>query len=209
MEKILITRLEIKSKSQVYACQNAYHNRSAPFLRNKVTKHEMTSQKKPPPYFIKVNNDVGFYQINGPCSVGVVSCKEQSIVIHYYTIRIYYFSPLFVELQDLWHKLKWPVANDNCNSITIITNMQHVPIIVAIFNDFYNTGKLPRGLNSSFFVLVPKVTGSSCLADVRCIGLINDQLEVISNIACSILAPPIMQGIKKIPRSLHFSGRFF
>lgn len=54
--------------------------------------------------------------------------------------------------------------------------------LMAVFSSFFSTGKLPKGLNSSFLVLVPKVPGTSSITDFRPISLINGVYKLLSKV---------------------------
>ncbi|XP_050233132.1 uncharacterized protein LOC126681628 [Mercurialis annua] len=61
--------------------------------------------------------------------------------------------------------------------------------IMNMFSSFYNTSRLPKGLNSSFMVLIPKVTGSNNLKDYRPISLVNGIYKLLSKVLSCRLAP--------------------
>lgn len=54
--------------------------------------------------------------------------------------------------------------------------------ILLVFHEFYKSGKLPRGINSSFMVLTPKVAGTCILLEFWPISLINGIYKMISKV---------------------------
>lgn len=54
--------------------------------------------------------------------------------------------------------------------------------ILSIFSAFHCTGKSPKGINSSFLVLVPKVAGACSLPEFCPISLINGIYKIISKV---------------------------
>lgn len=56
------------------------------------------------------------------------------------------------------------------------------PNLIKIFKDFLAIGKLPKGINSSFLVLVLRVSGSRTLSNLRPISLINGIFKMVSKV---------------------------
>ncbi|PKI56940.1 hypothetical protein CRG98_022675 [Punica granatum] len=54
--------------------------------------------------------------------------------------------------------------------------------IVAMVQDFYRTGKLPKGINCSFISLIPKFVGTSSLKDFRPISLVGCLNKIIAKL---------------------------
>ncbi|XP_050232953.1 uncharacterized protein LOC126681456 [Mercurialis annua] len=61
--------------------------------------------------------------------------------------------------------------------------------IMQIFNDFCSTGLFPKGLNTAFLILIPKVKGASNIKDFRPISLINGIFKLLSKVLANRLAP--------------------
>lgn len=54
--------------------------------------------------------------------------------------------------------------------------------LISMFTDLHNFGKLPKGLNSAFLVLVPKVAGTSSLSEFRPISLIHGLYKLLAKV---------------------------
>lgn len=67
----------------------------------------------------------------------------------------------------LFYKRAWRIMQDD---------------IVALFRTLYISGKIPKGLNSSFLILIPKVVGICYLLEFRSISLINGVFKLISKV---------------------------
>ncbi|XP_050232922.1 uncharacterized protein LOC126681423 [Mercurialis annua] len=61
--------------------------------------------------------------------------------------------------------------------------------IREFFDDFYRYNSLPKGINTSFMVLVPKVAGSVNIKDYRPISLVNGFFKLLSKTLSLRLAP--------------------
>ncbi|XP_050233385.1 uncharacterized protein LOC126681874 [Mercurialis annua] len=61
--------------------------------------------------------------------------------------------------------------------------------ILNFFSTFHETTFLPKGINTSFSVLIPKVTGSANLSDYRPIGFVNGIYKLLSKVLSMRLAP--------------------
>ncbi|XP_050222137.2 uncharacterized protein LOC126672231 [Mercurialis annua] len=77
-------------------------------------------------------------------------------------------------LNFFFYRRAWPVIKD---------------VIVDFFNRFHSFSTLPRGINSSFLVLVPKVAGSSNIKDYCPISLINGFYKMLSKALNMRLSP--------------------
>lgn len=53
---------------------------------------------------------------------------------------------------------------------------------LALFSDFFSSSMLPKGINSCFLVLVPKVAGTCSLSEFRPNSLINGVYKLISKV---------------------------
>lgn len=59
--------------------------------------------------------------------------------------------------------------------------------IVKVFEEFYEHGKLVRGLNAAFITLIPKNAVPTSLADYRPIGLIGSVYKLIAKVLAARL----------------------
>ena len=63
--------------------------------------------------------------------------------------------------------------------------------IITYVNDFYHSASIPRGCNSSFITLVPKVDDPLTISDFRPISLIGCQYKIIAKVLANRLAQVI------------------
>ncbi|XP_050222663.1 uncharacterized protein LOC126672753 [Mercurialis annua] len=61
--------------------------------------------------------------------------------------------------------------------------------ILDMFSTFHSSSSLPKGINTSFMVLIPKVIGSSNIKDFRPISLVNGLYKLLSKTLSLRLAP--------------------
>lgn len=54
--------------------------------------------------------------------------------------------------------------------------------VLQFFNDFYENGKLVRGVNSSFITLIPKIDGPATILDYRPISLIGSLYKILAKV---------------------------
>ncbi|XP_050211606.1 uncharacterized protein LOC126661785 [Mercurialis annua] len=62
-------------------------------------------------------------------------------------------------------------------------------VSIEFFADFHGFNTLPKGINTSFMVLIPKVAGSANIKDYRPISLVNGFFKLLSKILSRRLAP--------------------
>lgn len=79
--------------------------------------------------------------------------------------------------------------------------------ILIMVSEFFQRGKLPKGINNSYISLIPKKKGSISFGDYRPINLINGLYNMISNILGNRLKE-VMNGIVSIPQSAFITGRY-
>ncbi|XP_050233285.1 uncharacterized protein LOC126681777 [Mercurialis annua] len=70
-------------------------------------------------------------------------------------------------------------------------------VVIDFFCKFHSISTLPRGINFSFLVLVPKVVGSSNINDYRPISLINGFYKMLSKALSKRLSPILYKVILK------------
>lgn len=61
--------------------------------------------------------------------------------------------------------------------------------IFETFHEFYRSGVLPKGFNSSFLTLILKKENSNVVSDYRLISLINTTMKILLKILANILSP--------------------
>jgi hypothetical protein len=54
-------------------------------------------------------------------------------------------------------------------------------------NSFFHRGKLPKGISSSFMMLIPKKRSPRCFSEFKSINLINRLYKIIAKLLSSIL----------------------
>jgi len=79
--------------------------------------------------------------------------------------------------------------------------------ILIMVSEFFQRGKLPKGINNSYITLIPKNKGSISFGDSRPINLINGLYNMISNVLGNRLKE-VMNGIVSIPQSAFIAGRY-
>ncbi|GKC66579.1 hypothetical protein Tco_1099177, partial [Tanacetum coccineum] len=62
------------------------------------------------------------------------------------------------------------------------------PDVVRLVQDFFITGSFPKGCNSSFIALIPKVSNATLVTDFRPIGLIGCQYKIVAKILANRLS---------------------
>lgn len=60
--------------------------------------------------------------------------------------------------------------------------------VMAVVEDFHSNGKLVRGLNTSFVVLIPKKDGSNKFEEFKPISLVGSIYKIISKVLARRLA---------------------
>nr|GEX52683.1 RNA-directed DNA polymerase, eukaryota, reverse transcriptase zinc-binding domain protein [Tanacetum cinerariifolium] len=63
--------------------------------------------------------------------------------------------------------------------------------VVGFVQDFFTSGSLPRGCNTSFIALIPKVSNPMVVSDFRPISLIGAQYKIIAKVLANRLAKVI------------------
>ena len=63
--------------------------------------------------------------------------------------------------------------------------------VKEFFENFYNTGDIPRGANSSFIALIPKVTGAKQMSDFRPISPINCSIKLLFKVLANRIKPSL------------------
>ncbi|XP_050222272.1 uncharacterized protein LOC126672364 [Mercurialis annua] len=58
-----------------------------------------------------------------------------------------------------------------------------------LFLNFHHSGYFPHGLNTAFFVLIPKIKGATDVKDFRPISFINGVFKLLSNVLANRLSP--------------------
>jgi hypothetical protein len=59
--------------------------------------------------------------------------------------------------------------------------------LLNFFAEFYRNGKLTKGLNSTFIVLIPKVESPQRVADFRPISLVSSLYKILSKVLANRL----------------------
>lgn len=77
---------------------------------------------------------------------------------------------------------------------------------VAAINEFGKTGQIPRGCNSTFLTLIPKVGDPQLVSDYRSINLVSLQYKIISKLLANCLKA-MMPTIISYTRSAFIEGR--
>lgn len=78
--------------------------------------------------------------------------------------------------------------------------------VMNFVGEFFQTGKIPSGCNSSFIRLIPKVASPMVVTDFRPISLIGGQYKIMSKLLTLRLAP-IMNSIISLEQSAFVKGR--
>ncbi|GKE78519.1 putative RNA-directed DNA polymerase [Tanacetum coccineum] len=73
--------------------------------------------------------------------------------------------------------------------------------IITYVNDFYHSSLIPRGCNSSFITLVPKVDDSLTISDFRPISLIGCQYKIIAKVLTTHLSLVIHSVVGDVQRA--------
>ncbi|GJV99906.1 RNA-directed DNA polymerase, eukaryota, reverse transcriptase zinc-binding domain protein [Tanacetum coccineum] len=63
--------------------------------------------------------------------------------------------------------------------------------VICFVQDFFRTGKFPKGCNSSFIALIPKVSNAKFVTDFRPISLIGCQYKIVGKILANRLSKVI------------------
>jgi len=72
--------------------------------------------------------------------------------------------------------------------------------------EFFRRGHLPKGLNTSYIALIPKVIGSSYFNDYRPISLLNGLYKIIAKILATRLKE-VMQSMVSPSQSAFIAGK--
>ncbi|XP_050207372.1 uncharacterized protein LOC126656797 [Mercurialis annua] len=70
-------------------------------------------------------------------------------------------------------------------------------VIQGFFEDFHSSNFLPKGINTSFMVLIPKMAGSANIKDYRPISLVNGFFKLLSKTLSLRLAPLLTKVISE------------
>jgi hypothetical protein len=82
--------------------------------------------------------------------------------------------------------------------------MQHDLFTMVL--EFFRRGYLPKGINTSYIALIPKVTGSSSFNDYKPISLLNGLYKIIAKILATRLKA-VMQSVVSPSQSAFIAGR--
>jgi hypothetical protein len=72
--------------------------------------------------------------------------------------------------------------------------------------EFFRRGHLPKGINTSYIALIPKVAGSSSFNDYRTISLLNGLYKIIAKILATRLKE-VMQSVVSPSQLAFIAGR--
>ncbi|GKB05354.1 putative RNA-directed DNA polymerase, eukaryota, reverse transcriptase zinc-binding domain protein [Tanacetum coccineum] len=78
--------------------------------------------------------------------------------------------------------------------------------VVRFVNEFFSSGRFPKGCNSSFITLIPKVSNSKFVSDFRPISLIGCQYKIIGKILANRLST-VIGGCISAEQSAFIKGR--
>lgn len=76
--------------------------------------------------------------------------------------------------------------------------------IMAFINEFHRNGKLPRGINSSFIALIPKIETAMNLSEYRPISLIGSMYKILSKVLAARIKNTIPVVVSEVQSA--FSG---
>lgn len=89
---------------------------------------------------------------------------------------------------DMTDKTKAP-GPDGVNAGLLVLLWDEIKEVMDFFNKFHSTGGLPRGYNSSFIALIPKLANPSLPSDFRPISLMNALVKLLTKVMANRLKP--------------------